>query len=195
MASEARKAQQLRIIGGRWRGRKFTFPEAEGLRPTGDRIRETLFNWIAPELPQSRCLDLFAGSGALGLEALSRGAGHVEMWEKNKKASQMIEQHLKTIGSEMANQTASITAADSLTRLQQKNPGAPYHLVFMDPPFAANMWQECIENLSENEWLAEGAHIYVESPKGFSVQIPSNWQALRSKQAGQVNFQLFYCDK
>lgn len=178
---------ELRIIGGKWRSRKLTFPEIEGLRPTGDRIRETLFNWLAPDIQGARVLDLFAGSGALGLEALSRGAESAVLVEKHPKAAANLLQHIQNLQAD----NAKVEARDANQYLQAGNANAAYDLVFIDPPFAAELWQSIAELLNNTLWLVSGALIYVETPRGFSWQVPANWYLHKDKQAGQVTYQLF----
>lgn len=182
---------QLRIIGGSWRGRKLSFPDVEGLRPTGDRVRETLFNWLAPEIQGARCLDIFAGSGALGLEALSRGAGMGMLIEANIKASAQLRVHLNTLNAE----NARVVHGDAVRLLQQGNTEQPYHIVFIDPPFSLNLWQTVIDALEVGNWLADDASIYIESARESVFHPPINWQLHREKYAGQVCYRLFYREK
>ncbi len=177
----------LRIIGGRWRGRKLAFPSLNGLRPTGDRIRETLFNWLTADLPASRCLDLFAGSGALGLEALSRGADQVTLIEQNHAAANYLRQHLSTLDAE----TGKVVEADTLTWLQQQ-PEA-MDIVFIDPPFQADLWSGVFDAL-EAGWLKSGSAIYVESPRNYAINPPANWHLHREKHTGHVSFRLYFRD-
>jgi 16S rRNA (guanine966-N2)-methyltransferase len=179
---------QLRIIGGQWRGRKLSFPEIEGLRPTGDRIRETLFNWLAPDIQSAKVLDLFAGSGALGLEALSRGAELAVLIEKHPQAAANLLSHLKTLSAE----NAKVLSMDALQFLQQGNAGDPYSIIFIDPPFNADLWQPIVDLLNQPQWLATNAWIYVETPKESNWQAPENWHLHRDKMAGQVRYRLFY---
>src|SRR5690606_3705719 len=141
--STARNPNQLRIIGGQWRGRKLRFPDVEGLRPTGDRIRETLFNWLAPELPGARCLDLFAGSGSLGLEALSRGAAASWMLERDAHAAGCLRENLQLLAAD----GGVVQHLDSLTHLRQGNAEQPFDVIFIDPPFDRNLWQASIDAL------------------------------------------------
>ncbi|WP_288131900.1 16S rRNA (guanine(966)-N(2))-methyltransferase RsmD [Microbulbifer sp.] len=179
---------QLRIIGGRWRGRKLAFAPIEGLRPTGDRLRETLFNWLQFHLPGARCLDLFAGSGALGLEALSRGAGSVDFVELHRGAAQTLRQQLDLLQAEHG-RVHNCPAEMFLTQaaLQQES----FDLVFIDPPFAGDLWQETISQLCDASLLAENALIYIESPRDKPVPVPPGWQLEKEKQAGQVCMRLF----
>ena len=182
---------QLRIIGGQWRGRKLSFPDVEGLRPTGDRVRETLFNWLAPEIQGARCLDLFAGSGALGFEALSRGAESAMFIECHAKASAQLRIHLKTLSAD----NGRVLHEDVLSVLRQGNSHEPYHIVFIDPPFSLNLWQAVIGMLEQGNWLADDATIYVESGRESLYQAPINWQLHREKHAGQVCYRLYYREK
>jgi 16S rRNA (guanine966-N2)-methyltransferase len=151
----------VRIIGGRWRGTRLPVVAAAGLRPTSDRARETLFNWLQPALPGARVLDLFAGSGALGLEALSRGAGEALLVERDRDAAESLRQ---TIARLHANDEAQVVVADALAFLR-----APLHgrfdIVFLDPPFAASLWPAVFDALAP--WLADDAWLYVESPAGM----------------------------
>ena len=179
---------QLRIIGGQWRGRKLSFPAVDGLRPTGDRIRETLFNWLAPELPGARCLDLFAGSGALGLEALSRGAGYSLLLERDPSAAQALRANLQLLKAE----AGQLVQGDSLGWLRQGNREGKFDLVFIDPPFSLNLWAEVIALLEQGEWLADEATIYLEAPREQLIITPPHWQLHRDKQAGQVSYRLYY---
>lgn len=183
-----RGVNQLRIIGGQWRGRKLGFPDVEGLRPTGDRIRETLFNWLAPEIRGARCLDLFAGSGALGLEALSRGAGASLLVERDAQASAQLRANLALLQAEQG----SLLNADALTLLRQGNSAAPFNVVFVDPPFQLNLWQSVVDALEAGGWLADEASIYIESGRESVYHVPPNWSLHRDKQAGQVSYRLFY---
>lgn len=179
---------QLRIIAGLWRGRKLNFPEVDGLRPTGDRIRETLFNWLAPEIQGARCLDLFAGSGALGIEALSRGAALSLMVERDTKAAAQLKLNLELLHAG----NGRIIDENAVTLLQKGNADEPYHIVFIDPPFQLKLWQAVIEALEVGNWLADNATIYIESGRDDEYQPPINWQLHRDKHAGAVSYRLFY---
>lgn len=179
---------QLRIIGGIWRGRKLSFPDVNGLRPTGDRIRETLFNWLAPEIQGARCLDVFAGSGALGIEALSRGASSSLMIERDPKAAAQLKTNLELLKAT----NGRVINEDAVSRLQKGNAEEPYHIVFVDPPFQLALWQAVIEALETGNWLAEDATIYIESGRNDQYHPPINWQLHRDKHAGAVSYRLFY---
>ena len=180
--------QSLRIIGGQWRGRKLEFASADGLRPTGDRIRETLFNWLMADLPGARCLDAFSGSGALGLEALSRGAGFTQFIESHPQAAQMIADNLKLLGSDKA----SVERGDCLDWLRQQPP-EPFDVVFLDPPFQQDLWPQAIE-LLQRGWLTAAAAIYIETPRDHALPIPADWHLHREKHAGDVSYRLYYRD-
>ncbi|EAR55834.1 hypothetical protein SKA34_16735 [Photobacterium sp. SKA34] len=176
----------VRIISGQWRGRKLPVHDVEGLRPTTDRVKETLFNWLAQDIYQSKCLDLFAGSGGLSFEALSRGAESVTMLELDKKAANQLEQNLKTVGAK----NATVVNGDSLTFLSQQ--GRAHDLVFIDPPFRKDLIQDVIAALENNGWLAPHAMIYIEAEKELGNLItPSHWHLYREKTAGQVCYRLF----
>lgn len=178
---------RLRIIGGRWRGRKLAFPDGEGLRPTSDRIRETLFNWLQDDIADARCLDLFAGSGALGLEALSRGAANVLMCDSNPQVIRQLQANLDTLQAE----GAELLQAPALDMLQAGPTGQPFDVVFLDPPFAQQLLGRCIHMLEAHGWLAPMAKIYLESASEQEFpELPENWQLLREKTAGQVSYRL-----
>lgn len=185
---KATQNNQLRIIAGLWRGRKLSFPDVDGLRPTGDRIRETLFNWLAPEIQGARCLDLFAGSGALGIEALSRGAEVSVLVERDTKAAAQLKANLEFLKTEQGR----VVNVDALGFLQKGNTDTPYHIVFIDPPFQLNLWQDVIEALEAGNWLADNATIYIESGRDDKYHPPINWQLHRDKHAGAVSYRLFY---
>lgn len=181
-------SNQLRIIGGVWRGRKLSFPDVDGLRPTGDRIRETLFNWLAPDIKGAHCLDLFAGSGALGLEALSRGAESSLLLEKHAGAAQQLNINLQLLQAG----NGRVEQADSLHWLKQQQPPHPFDIIFIDPPFALNLWEPIAAALEDHHWLSDEAVIYLEAPRDAHLQLPANWQLHRDKQAGQVSFRLYH---
>ncbi len=178
----------LRIIGGAWRGRQLPFATADGLRPTGDRIRETLFNWLTGQLEGCLCLDLFAGSGALGFEALSRGAARVTMIESNRNAAQQLRANadlLRTPNAQILQQDAFLFLATP--------PPSGYDLVFLDPPFQKNLWAKAVAELAANQWLNPGALIYIETPRDTNVTPPCGWVKIKNKAAGQVDFSLWQC--
>ena len=175
---------QLRIISGRWRGRRIRLPELADIRPTGDRIRETLFNWLAPIIAGARCLDLFAGSGALGLEALSRGAGETVFVERDEAAVRHLEGTLE----QLECREATVIRADALRFL--RGPARPFDIVWLDPPFGA-IDLENLCTLLEPGWLAHGARIYLEMSRYDDLpSLPAGWVVDRDKMAGQVRFVL-----
>lgn len=183
----AKGSNQLRIIGGEWRGRKLRFPDAPNLRPTPDRVRETIFNWLAPMIHGARCLDLFAGSGALGLEALSRGAAFTTFVDSHKKVTQALKEHLDLLS---ANNQAEVLQMDSVKFL--KNDAQPYDLIFLDPPYHLDFMQKVVPLLEDNGWLSDNAMLYLEIEKRQSLpELPLNWQQLKEKTAGEVNYFLF----
>ncbi|MGG4663435.1 16S rRNA (guanine(966)-N(2))-methyltransferase [Providencia vermicola] len=177
---------QIRIIGGKWRGRKLPVRDSEGLRPTTDRIKETLFNWLMPVIRDARCLDCFAGSGSLGFEALSRFAQSVTFIELDKQNSQLLTENKARLQAE----GATVINNSSQTVLSQQ--GSPFDVVFIDPPFRKGLLTETIQLLEKNQWLADESWIYVESEAESPLtDLPANWQLHREKIAGQVAYRLF----
>lgn len=182
----------IRIIGGIWRSRRLPVPAAEGLRPTPDRVRETLFNWLQPTLAGARCLDLFAGSGALCLEALSRGAGHVVMVEQAPYAAAALRRNLEALHAE----GADVVCADAVDFLMRKpvlreNTPLSFDIVFIDPPFAGDLIARCAALIEERGWLNAGGLAYVEAPRHLkSLPLPSTWELVQSKFTGQVGYHL-----
>jgi 16S rRNA (guanine966-N2)-methyltransferase len=175
---------QLRIIGGRWRGRRIELPARAGIRPTGDRVRETLFNWLDPILEGARCLDLFAGSGALGLEALSRGAGEIVFVERDSVAVAQLRDNLEKLDCD----GASVVAADAMRFL--RGAPRPFDIVWLDPPFG-KFDLSLLCTLLERGWLADGARIYLELSRHDDLpELPAGWVVDRDKTAGQVRFAL-----
>ncbi len=176
----------VRIISGLWRGRKLPVHDAEGLRPTTDRVKETVFNWLAQDVPQAKCLDLFAGSGGLGFEAASRQADSVTLIELNPAAFKQLEQNIASL---KANNIVAKNT-DALNYLSQA--GTPHHVVFIDPPFRKGLLSETISLLEQNGWLAEDAMIYIETEKELSIAgLPESWRLHREKTAGQVSYRLY----
>lgn len=179
-------AGQIRIIGGLWRGRKLPVPDSAGLRPTTDRVRETLFNWLAPEIQGARCLDCFAGSGALGLEALSRHAASVTLIELERPVAQQLEKNLATLGAT----AGRVINTNTLQWLAQQ--GEPHDLVFIDPPFRKGLLEQTLTLLENNGWLTDDALVYVESEVENGLPpVPVSWQLHREKVAGQVAYRLY----
>ena len=182
-----KRDNRVRIIGGRWRGRKLRFPDGDGLRPTGDRIRETLFNWLMPALPAARCLDLFAGSGALGFEALSRGAASCMLVERNPQAVKCLQDAKLLLEAD----TAAIIAADSAHWLSTAT--GVFDIVFIDPPFAdaSLVPAALVAALEQRGLLSADPWIYIEQPAS-SVQIfPAGFVQHRSQRAGQVSYSVW----
>lgn len=178
---------QLRIIAGEWRGRKLTFADVEGLRPTPDRVRETLFNWLAPMIAGARCLDPFAGSGALGFEALSRGAAEVVMLDQHPKVLEQLQANLSLLDSASR---ATLQQADALHYLQQV-PDKPYDVVFLDPPYRKDLLVPCCALLDAQAWLADGARVYLEIEREHELPaLPDKWELVKGKKAGQVAYHL-----
>jgi 16S rRNA (guanine966-N2)-methyltransferase len=180
-------SNQLRIIGGQWRSRKLQFPDIEGLRPTPDRVRETLFNWLQPVIHGARCLDLFAGSGALGLEALSRGAGEVVMVDRDPQVIASLRKHIDTWQA----QGARVVQTDALNYLQTEIPQTAFDIVFLDPPFRHNLLEPCCQWLAYHPWLAPNARVYLEAESELQLSVlPENWRITHSKCAGEVGYYL-----
>ncbi|MBM7457200.1 16S rRNA (guanine966-N2)-methyltransferase [Oceanisphaera litoralis] len=177
---------QIRLIGGQWRGRKLPVLNSEGLRPTTDRIKETLFNWLMFDIRQCRCLDLFAGSGSLGLEALSRGATEVVLVEKDARVAQQLQRNLTSL----PEAPGRVINTDALAFLQTA--ATPFDLVFLDPPFHRELLPSACQLLEQGGWLSEDAKIYIEREQNSeSLLLPPNWRLLKDKQAGQVSYQLY----
>ncbi len=176
---------RVRLIGGRHGGRWLAFPDAEGLRPTSDRIRETLFNWLQPQIEGARCLDLFAGSGAIGFEAASRGAGQVVMLEQSPKVVASLRHNQQSLALEQV----EIIQTDSLRWLDQSRGG--FDLVFADPPFAAALLPRVLHRLVEMDCLNTHARVYWEMDAADALpEWPQGLQPLRDKRAGQVRYGL-----
>ena len=182
-------AGRLRIVAGNWRSRLLDIADVKGLRPTSERIRETLFNWLAPRIVGARCLDLFAGTGALGLEALSRGARSVVFVERSPVAAKQLEKNIDIlVGTGSAG--ADVVRGDALDYLQT-SPGKPFNIVFLDPQFAGDMLDETFRLLAQGELLAEGALIYLELPRSQQEPaLPDGWQVETNKTAGNVRYML-----
>lgn len=186
---------ECRIIAGKWRGRKIRFDDAEGLRPTTDRIRETVFNWLQAYLPNSNCLDCFAGSGALGFEALSRGADKVVFVEHNKNSVAKLKKNIQGLDAD----NAVVIHDDALHWLQviiMEEGGDPeiipkFDLVFLDPPFRTETLEQVSNLLNRSGCLAVDALIYVEHAVDDIVELPEDWACLKQKQSGQVVYSLF----
>lgn len=182
--SRARQsANQIRIIGGQWRGRKLSFPDAEGLRPTADRVRETLFNWLAGEIAGARCLDMFAGSGALGFEALSRGADHCCFVDQNASVLKQIRTNCTLLE---AGARSELIVADASKPLDVS--GA-FDIVFLDPPFKGSALNTCLDWLVTSPLLTPNSLIYIETAKN-TLWRNDGLNVIKEKQAGDVAFKL-----
>jgi 16S rRNA (guanine966-N2)-methyltransferase len=176
---------RVRIIGGRWRGTRLDVPDVPGLRPTSDRVRETLFNWLQPVLPGARVLDLFAGSGALGLEAVSRGAAQAVLVERHAKLAAALR---AVSGRLQGGEAVKVVEGDALTWLHAQPPGA-FDLAFVDPPFDANLWGGVLPALLPH--LAPQAWLYVEAPHGAQAAPPAEWDLHREGSTREVRYALY----
>jgi 16S rRNA (guanine966-N2)-methyltransferase len=184
-ADRTGRAFVLRIIGGEWRGRKIRFPPLPAIRPTPDRVRETLFNWLQGAIPGSRCLDLYAGSGAVGLEALSRGAREVVFVDLESA----VTRHLGDTLGELGCDRGRAVRADALAFLEQ--PGTPFDVIFLDPPFAEPVLPETCRRIEAGGWLAPGGFVYLEAPAAAGPpELPAGWTLLKSRRAGEVGYHL-----
>ena len=175
---------RIRIIGGSLRGSRLLVPESPGLRPTPDRLRETLFNWLAPWIEGARCLDLFAGTGALGIEALSRGAASCQFVEKSAPLASALRANLERLKTQ-----GSVVQTDALTWLAGKV--EPFDVVFVDPPFAEQLWLPTLAALQDRGWFAEHALLYVESPTEVSLPQPEHWRLWREASAAKLRGVLY----
>ena len=176
----------VRIIAGIWRGRRIHFPDMPALRPTPDRIRETVFNWLQHSIADSRCLDLFAGSGALGLEALSRGAKEVVFVEQFPAAARVLQQHLVSFGAAARGRIMEMGAARYL-----RTTAEPFDIAFLDPPFGKDALAEYVPMLEEGNWLRPGGLVYLENERAAGEpKLPETWELLKSKSAGEVGYHL-----
>lgn len=186
----ANNPNKIRIIGGKWRGRKLKFVPIPGLRPTPNRLRETLFNWLAPVIEGAICLDLFAGSGALGFEALSRGASHVVMVDKSPQVIRTLKENAKMLGAE----NIEFICADS--RLRGNDNIRTFDIVFLDPPFYQNLIKPCLDWLEKNKCLSPDAFVYVETEKSLDISaFITHWDIYRSQTAGDVSSSLLRIKK
>jgi 16S rRNA (guanine966-N2)-methyltransferase len=178
------KSRKIRIIGGDWRGRKLSVIDANGLRPTPDRIRETLFNWLAADCRAARVLDCFAGSGVLGFEALSRGASSLVVFEQNPQAVDNLRQQAQCLG----NEAVEIVAGDALQLIASLK--QQFDIIFIDPPYGnAGLRTRAMLQLEAGQCLREGCKIYFEWPRSEAFELPSeNLQWWKQKSAGQVNY-------
>ncbi|GIU19369.1 ribosomal RNA small subunit methyltransferase D [Shewanella colwelliana] len=187
MAKNQPSSGQVRIIAGQWRSRRLPIQDLEGLRPTTDRVRETLFNWLAGDLVGARVLDCFGGSGALCLEALSRYAKYAKVFELQASAAKQLQQNLVTLKCEHAD----VIKGDTLALLATP-PDDRFDIVFIDPPFRKGLAEQSVVLLDSNQWLNNNAQIYVETESELShIRVPNNWVQLKEKKAGQVIYRLY----
>lgn len=186
MPTKHQQSQTLRIIGGQWRGRKLNFQATPGLRPTGDRIRETVFNWLMGSIHQARCLDAFAGSGILGIEALSRGAAYCDFVDSAHTASKQIHQHLRTLDASKLGQCHTRPVIDIIGEL----PKHSVDIVFLDPPFADNLLSDTCYALEASGILRDNALIYVEHDRKQTPVFAPNWTVEKDKSTGNVRYGL-----
>ncbi len=178
---------RLRIIAGEWRGRRLAFPAAGGLRPTGERVRETLFNWLQAEVAGARCLDLFAGSGALGLEAASRGAREVVLVERSARVAAALRENVRALDAD-----GRIRVLNADVRRFLAGQSQPYDLVFLDPPFRSAIIGPVCTGLEAGGWLATDALVYVEADSHRALPpLPDRWAPVRKGVAGGVAYRLY----
>ena len=176
---------QVRIIAGKWRGRKLSFPDVPGLRPTPDRVRETVFNWLMDDITGARCLDLFAGSGALGFEALSRGAKEVVFVDAHARIVQQLQSHQKML------QCDNMQVQHMQAETYLKSTSKKFDIIFLDPPFGQNLIEPTCRLIADCNLLKPHAHIYIESEFSLkNLPIPSHWNIRKQKQSGQVQYTL-----
>ena len=182
---------RVRIIAGEWRGRQLPVLDREGLRPTGDRLRETLFNWVTPYVSGARCLDLFAGSGALGVEALSRGAAHCDFVDSGAALAQSLREVLRSLG---AGERAAVHAGDALAFLDSAAHGSdaapPWDIVFLDPPFAADLATAALAALVRGRHLAPGCLVYLENARQAAPVLPGGLSVIRESGSSTVEARL-----
>ena len=180
---------QIRIIGGRWRGRKLPVLNAEGLRPTTDRNKETLFNWLMPFITDARCLDVFAGSGGLGLEALSRYAAHCDFIELDKQTASQLKSNL-TLLKANDQTSAAVHQGDALGTLSGIST-TPYDIVFVDPPFAKSLVAPTLTALEDNKLVQSGSVVYIEHESTLATPaLPAHWKIIKDKQTSTLRYML-----
>ncbi len=179
---------QVRIIGGQWKRRSLSFLAVNDLRPTPDRVRETLFNWLQFDIQGTRCLDMFAGSGALGVEALSRGAAECVFFEKNPAQGKHLQQAISNFG-----QQPQVFIGDSLQLINQQQQA--FDIVFLDPPYSLNLWQNACHLLIEQKLIHQDSLIYIEADKDWTaLDLPACWQYFKNTKAGSVHSYLAKVD-
>ncbi len=184
--SKSGKNNSVRIIGGDWRGRRLPVADVPGLRPSGDRCRETLFNWLQPWIVASDCADLFAGTGALGFEAASRGAASVLMVEKHPRAQEVLRQDIEQLQAVQV----KLHSGGAMSKIEDIKPDS-FDIVFVDPPFDSNLTSLVLERLDKIGCVRRGGFVYVESPAMKPVSPPAHWRVWRDQQLGEVRMQLF----
>lgn len=177
---------RLRIVAGIWRSRLLEIADVPGLRPTSSRIRETVFNWLSPRIAGAHCLDLFAGTGALGLEALSRGAASCDFVENSSKAAKTLRANIATLETPSAH-VHEVKAQSFIAQAGARR----YEILFLDPPFAADLLPELCRLIEAGNLLTDGARIYVEEDRNQPMfELPERWQVLKSKETGNVRYSL-----
>jgi 16S rRNA (guanine966-N2)-methyltransferase len=177
---------RLRIVAGKWRSRLLPVADVPGLRPTPERVRETLFNWLAPVIEGARCLDLYAGTGALGIEALSRGAASVEFVENSRLAVSTLRDSIELLGAT----SSPVHEADAQVFLKS-DCRSSFNVIFLDPPFATDSYEELCRLLAGHGWLAKGAQVYLEQSSNQQIPaLPDGWELLKEKTAGNVRYSL-----
>ncbi len=184
--SKSGKNNSVRIISGDWRGRRLPVADVPGLRPSGDRCRETLFNWLQPWIPGADCADLFAGTGALGFEAASRGAASVLMIEKHPRAQEVLRQGIEQLQAVQVN----LHSGGAMSMIEDFKPDS-FDIVFVDPPFDSNLAGLVLERLDKTGCVRRGGFVYVESPATKPVSPLQGWRVWRDQQLGDVRMQLF----
>ena len=184
--SKSGKNNSVRIIGGDWRGRRLPVADVPGLRPSGDRCRETLFNWLQPWVVASDCADLFAGTGALGFEAASRGAASVLMIEKHPRAQEVLRQDIDQLQAVQV----KLHSGGAMSMIEDLKPDS-FDIVFVDPPFDSNLQGLVLERLDKIACVRRGGFVYVESPAMKPISPPEGWRVWRDQQLGEVRMQLF----
>jgi len=183
------KSNSIRLIAGQWRGRRLPVLDSIGLRPTTDRVRETVFNWLMHDVTNAQCLDLFAGTGALGFECLSRGASFVEFVEADKKVALNIKANFVKL--DLPENRARLSVTNAVTFLKQ---GAvrQFDLVFLDPPFSSDLLVDVLPLLVSSRWLNQGALVYIEQDvKSAALEVPDGWRVYREARAGQSQYALY----
>lgn len=188
LSQKPKTQRQLRVIAGQWRSRVIDFPEVEAIRPTPDRVRETLFNWLRYDISAARCLELYAGSGVLSIEALSRGAAHITVIDQANQATTSIRNNLKMLGAD--SDKFELVTADAIPWLQ-KNADKSWDLIFLDPPFANDDLFQLLSLINDAQCLTPDGYVYFESGRVIeSAQLPAGWALHKSKKSGAVFYAL-----